>query len=72
MTAQDKYQAEVAQAKKLKKPTANIPKPGQQPPKPAAMCPPSAAFGILASALPPGPRDGSTGAAGPRDAVKSR
>jgi PPM family protein phosphatase len=53
-TAEDKYNAEVAQAKKLKKPTASIPKPGQQPAPPPAMCPQPGEFGILASALPPG------------------
>jgi PPM family protein phosphatase len=48
-----RYQAEIAQAKRLKKPTTNIPKPGPQPPSAAATCPPPQAFGIPASALPP-------------------
>jgi len=47
------YQAAVALAKKNKKPTNNIPKPGPQPPKAAAMCPPSTEFGIATSALAP-------------------
>jgi len=47
------YQAAVALAKKNKKPTNKIPKPGPQPPKAAAMCPPSTEFGIAASALAP-------------------
>jgi PPM family protein phosphatase len=47
------YQAAVALAKKNKKPTNNIPKPGPQPPRAGAMCPPSTAFGIAASALAP-------------------
>ena len=46
------YNAEVAQAKKLKKPTGSIRGPGQQPAPAPAMCPPSAVFGIPASALP--------------------
>jgi serine/threonine protein phosphatase PrpC len=51
-TTQDEYSAAVAQAKKLKKPTAGIPKPGQQPGPPPAMCPLPGVFGIPASALP--------------------
>jgi hypothetical protein len=47
------YQAAVALAKKNKKPTNKIPKPGPQPPKAAAMCPPSTEFGIATSALAP-------------------
>jgi protein phosphatase len=47
------YQAAVALAKKNKKPTNKIPKPGPQPPKAAAMCPPSTEFGITTSALAP-------------------
>ena len=47
------YQAEIAQAKRRKKPATSIPKPGPQPPSAAATCPPSQAFGIPASALAP-------------------
>jgi hypothetical protein len=47
------YQAAVVLAKKNKKPTNNIPKPGPQPPKAAAMCPPSTEFSIATSALAP-------------------
>jgi protein phosphatase len=57
--AYNKYQAEVAQAKR-KRPPAGIaslgpppPKPGLQPSGAAAMCPPSQEFGIPASALTP-------------------
>ncbi len=50
--AEDEYNAAVAQAKKLKKPTASIPKPGPQPAPPPAMCPPPGAFGVPAGALP--------------------
>jgi protein phosphatase len=45
------YQAEVTLAHKDKKPINKIPKPGQQPPKAGAMCAPSQAFGIAASAI---------------------
>ncbi len=51
-TAENKYNAEVAQAKRLKKTASKIPKPGAQPPGPSPMCPSSQAFGIPASALP--------------------
>jgi protein phosphatase len=57
-TAEDKYNTEVALAKKAKKPTGGIAKPGQQPAPANALCPPSEVFGIAASALPsaaPGP-----------------
>jgi PPM family protein phosphatase len=50
--AEDKYNAEVAQAKKLKKPIAGIAKPGQQAAPAPAMCPQPEAFGIPASTLP--------------------
>jgi PPM family protein phosphatase len=53
VTADTKYQAEVAQAKRQKKSTASIPKPGPQPPSAAATCPPSQAFNIPASAVAP-------------------
>jgi hypothetical protein len=54
-TAESKYQAAVAQANRQRKPTSKIPKPGAQPPSASAMCPPSQAFGIPASALAPAP-----------------
>jgi hypothetical protein len=41
----------VTLAHKDKKPINKIPKPGQQPPKAGAMCAPSQAFGIAASAI---------------------
>jgi len=47
------YQAAVTAAKRQHKPTKGIAQPGQEPAKPAAMCPPSTAFGIAASALVP-------------------
>jgi serine/threonine protein phosphatase PrpC len=47
------YQAAVVLARKNKKPTNNIPKPGPQPPKAAAMCPPSTEFGIATTDLAP-------------------
>jgi len=53
VTAANAYAAEVAQAKRQKKPTASIPRPGPQPSGPAATCPPSQEFGIPASALVP-------------------
>jgi len=53
VTAANAYAAEVAQAKRQKKPTASIPKPGPQPSGPTATCPPSQEFGIPASALVP-------------------
>jgi serine/threonine protein kinase len=56
VTAEDKYQSDVTLAKKNKKPTNNITKPGQQPPKAGPTCPAPQAFGIAASALtPPAP-----------------
>jgi PPM family protein phosphatase len=57
-TAEDKYNTEVAQAKKAKKPTAGIAKPALQPAPANALCPQPEVFGIAASALPsaaPGP-----------------
>jgi PPM family protein phosphatase len=54
-TAENKYQAAIAQAKDLRKPTSSIAKPGAQPPAAGAMCPPSQEFGIPASALAPAP-----------------
>jgi PPM family protein phosphatase len=57
VTKENAYQAAVARAKlakQAKKPQPKIPpNPGLQPSKPEAMCPPSAAFGIAASALAP-------------------
>ena len=57
VTQDDAYQAAVARAKlakQAKKPQPKIPpNPGPQPPKAAAMCPPSTAFSIAASALVP-------------------
>ena len=57
VTSDNAYQAAVARAKlakQAKKPQPKIPpNPGPQPFKPGAMCPPSAAFGIAASALAP-------------------
>jgi serine/threonine protein phosphatase PrpC len=57
VTKENAYQAAVAQAKlakQAKKPAPKIPpNPGPQPSKTEAMCPPSAAFGIAASALTP-------------------
>jgi serine/threonine protein kinase len=52
-TAVNKYEAEVAQAAKAKKPTTNIARPPVQPAPAGATCSPSAAFGIPASALAP-------------------
>jgi PPM family protein phosphatase len=54
-TADSKYQAAVAQANRQRKPTTSIAKPGAQPASADAMCPPSQAFGIPASALVPAP-----------------
>ena len=72
-TAEDKYNAAVAQAKKLKKPTASIPKPGQQPgPAPGDV---PAARGVRHPGQCPAvgrPGVSLTGAADPRDAVRSR
>ena len=47
------YQAAVAQARQQHKPVNGTPNPGPQPTRPSAMCPPSTAFGIAASALVP-------------------
>jgi PPM family protein phosphatase len=52
-TAVNTYNAELAQARKAKKPTNKIPKPPAQPAAAGAMCPSPAAFGIPASALAP-------------------
>jgi PPM family protein phosphatase len=58
-TAENKYNDEVAQARKLRKTTSSIPKPGPQPAGAAPMCPSSSAFGIPASALVPAPAGSS-------------
>ena len=48
------YKAAAAQASKQhKKPPAAVPNPGAEPPPAGDMCPPSTAFGIAASGLPP-------------------
>jgi len=52
-TAENKYQAAVAQANRQHKPTKGIPKPGAQPLGQGPMCQSSQAFGIPASALAP-------------------
>jgi PPM family protein phosphatase len=52
-TAENKYNDEVAQAKRLRRPASSIPKPSSQPASAPAMCPSSSAFGIPASALTP-------------------
>jgi hypothetical protein len=55
-TMENKYQAEVALAKKNKEPANkinDINKPGQEPPKAGPTCPPSQVFGIAASAIVP-------------------
>jgi hypothetical protein len=49
---QNRYNSEVTQAKKANKPANAIPKPGAQPAPVPAMCPPSTAYAIPASALP--------------------
>jgi protein phosphatase len=54
--ADHSYQAAVALATREHKPTKNIPTPGPEPARAGVTCPPSAAFGISASALvPPAP-----------------
>ena len=57
VTKENAYQAAVARAKLAKQAQEtdeqHPPNPGPQPPKAAAMCPPSTAFGIAASALVP-------------------
>jgi PPM family protein phosphatase len=53
VNAENTYNALVATAKRLKRSTNGIPKPGPQPPGAAATCPSSQAFGIPASALAP-------------------
>jgi hypothetical protein len=50
--AENKYNTEVAQARKAKKPITGIAKPAAQPAPAPALCPPSTAYGISASALP--------------------
>jgi hypothetical protein len=48
------YRAAVAVANKQhKKLPATVPNPGAEPPPAGAMCPPSTAFGIAVSDLPP-------------------
>jgi len=65
VTLENKYQAEVALAKKNKKPTNKITKPGQQPPKAGGTCPASQKFGIAASAITPAtPAASATAATG--------
>jgi serine/threonine-protein kinase len=51
VTQENAYQAQVALAQKNRKPTNKIRQPGQQPAKAGAMCPPSQAFGVEASAI---------------------
>jgi PPM family protein phosphatase len=53
VTAENAYSAKVAQAKRMKKPTAGIPRPGPQPSGAEATCPSSQEFGIPAAALVP-------------------
>jgi protein phosphatase len=66
VTADNKYQAEVALAKKNKKPTNKITKPAQPPPGAGATCPAPQKFGIAASAItpPPTPAASATAATG--------
>jgi len=59
VTADTTYQANLARAKQQKKPASSVTQPGQQPPAASAMCPPSKAFGIPASALAPAPSGNS-------------
>jgi serine/threonine-protein kinase len=59
-TMENKYQAEVALAKKNKKPTNKITKPGPQPARAGATCPTPQVFGISASAITP-PATSATG-----------
>ena len=59
-TAVNTYNTEVAQAHKARKPINNIPKPPAQPAVAGALCPSSAAFGILAGALAPAGAAGSS------------
>ena len=54
VTQDNKYVAQVAQANRQRKSTADITKPGAAP-SVGAVCPPSQAFGIPASALSPSP-----------------
>jgi len=63
VTQQNQYQAEVALAKKNKKPTTKIAKPGPQPPKAGPTCPAPEAFGITDSAITP-PAAAATAATG--------
>jgi PPM family protein phosphatase len=63
VTQQNQYQAEVALAKKNKKPTNKIAKPGPQPPKAGPTCPAPEAFGITTSAITP-PAAAATSATG--------
>jgi serine/threonine protein kinase len=53
VTEENQYQAEVALAKKDKKPTNKITKPGPEPPKAGPTCPTPQVFGIAASAIVP-------------------
>jgi protein phosphatase len=52
-TLENKYQADVALAKKNKRPTNKIAKPGPQPPGAGPTCPTPQEFGIAASAITP-------------------
>jgi serine/threonine protein phosphatase PrpC len=54
-TAQNNYNAQVAAARRQKKPTKNIHPPGPQPSAPAGiMCPPSTAYGVQPNQIPAG------------------
>jgi hypothetical protein len=52
-TLENKYQTELAIARKNKKPTNKITKPGPQPPAAGPTCPAPQVFGIAASAITP-------------------
>jgi len=52
-TMENKYQQDVALAKKDKKPTDKIAKPGPEPPKAGPTCPTPQVYGIAASAIVP-------------------
>jgi hypothetical protein len=56
---ENQYQAVVAQARRTRKPTTGIPKPGPEPPGADPSCQPPQAFGISASALSPAPAGSS-------------
>jgi serine/threonine protein kinase len=63
VTEENKYQAEVSLAKKNKKPTNKITKPGPQPAGAGPTCPTPQAFGVAASAITP-PAASATSATG--------